>query len=48
MTAWLLLTINRESVDWYKFVQSDTYQNFRFIRYVIWKTRQAMSDVSSV
>lgn len=35
------LTINRESVDWYKFVQSDTYQNFRFIRMNL-EDRQAM------
>lgn len=35
------LTINRESVDWYKFVQSDTYQNFCFIRMNL-EDRQAM------
>jgi UDP-glucuronate 4-epimerase len=35
------LGVNREAIDWYKFVQSDTFANFRFIRMNL-EDRQAM------
>lgn len=35
------LNINRKNIDWYKFIQSDKYKNFRFIRMNL-EDRQAM------